>query len=229
MYCVQCGVELAETEHRCPLCATPVHPPVPVEPAEPMYPRDRFPPEQPGIRVLRGSVSIAFLIPMFISFWADYQTNGSLEWFGYVWGGLGMVYALLVLPLWLPKEKKLLPVILDFLAALLYLLYINLAAGGSWFFSFALPVTLSLGLITCLSMALLEKLHRGKLCVLGGTSMAAGLFVLQVELLLQYTFGLRFIGWSLYPLIVLALFGCFLIHLAANTALRQILERKLFF
>ena len=39
MYCVKCGVELADTENKCPLCGTSVyHPDIVRDKAEPTYP-----------------------------------------------------------------------------------------------------------------------------------------------------------------------------------------------
>ena len=44
MYCINCGVKLADTEEKCPLCATVVyHPDLDRETAEPLYPRHRIP------------------------------------------------------------------------------------------------------------------------------------------------------------------------------------------
>ena len=42
MYCVNCGVELADSEKKCPLCGMPVfHPDIPRTPAEPPFPPTR--------------------------------------------------------------------------------------------------------------------------------------------------------------------------------------------
>ena len=50
-----------------------------------------------------------------------------------------------------------------------------------------------------------------------------------VEFLLNVTFDITFLGWSIYPLIVLSLIGGLLIYLGINTSLRRVFERKLFF
>ena len=59
--------------------------------------------------------------------------------------------------------------------------------------------------------------------------MALGAFMLLVEFLMKMTFDLHFIGWSIYPLVVLFLFGGLLIYFAINSSAREIIERKLFF
>lgn len=104
-----------------------------------------------------------------------------------------------------------------------------IAANGDWFMSFALPVVSGVCLITCSVVTLMYYLRTGKLYILGGAFMALGAFMLLIEFLMKITFGLHFIGWSIYPLVVLFLFGGLLIYLAINSTAREILERKLFF
>ena len=53
--------------------------------------------------------------------------------------------------------------------------------------------------------------------------------MLLMEFLLCVTFSLPFIGWSIYPLVVLVLFGGLLIYIAINSSAREMIERKLFF
>ena len=49
MYCIKCGVRLADTEKECPLCGTvPFHPEITREEAAPLYPRDRYPERRVG-------------------------------------------------------------------------------------------------------------------------------------------------------------------------------------
>ena len=59
--------------------------------------------------------------------------------------------------------------------------------------------------------------------------MALGALVLMTEVLVVGAFGGRFVGWSIYPFIVLTLVGGLLIYLAINRVAREIVERKLFF
>ena len=84
-------------------------------------------------------------------------------------------------------------------------------------------------MITCTVVALFYYLRSGKLYILGGAFMALGAFMLLIEFLTKITFGLHFIGWSIYPLVVLFLFGGLLIYFAINSSAREMIERKLFF
>ncbi len=230
MYCIKCGVKLADTEKKCPLCNTVVcHPEFAQTAGRPLYPQNKIPKSNSGSKALNGAVIILFFIPLLVCFFADLTLDGRLEWFGYVAGALLAAYVAFALPMWFQKPNPVIFVPCSFAAAGLYLLYINLATNGNWFLGFALPVIGGMCLITCTVVTLLHYLRRGRLYILGGAFMALGALMLLMEFLMELTFGLQFIGWSIYPLVVLILFGGLLIYLAINSAAREIIERKLFF
>ncbi len=230
MYCIKCGVKLADTEKKCPLCNTVVcHPDFEQTAENPLYPSDKMPKGNTGTKALNGAVIILFLIPMVVCFFADWFLDGKIEWFGYVAGAVAVSYVAVALPLWFKKPNPVIFVPCNFVTIALYLLYINLETDGNWFVSFALPVVCGICLITCSVVTLMYYLQRGKLYILGGAFIALGAFMLLIEFLIKITFGLRFIGWSIYPLVVLFLFGVLLIYLAINSSAREMIERKLFF
>lgn len=230
MYCIKCGVKLADTEKKCPLCNTVVcHPDFANKAVQPLYPSDKMPKNVSRSKALNGAVIILFLIPLLVCFTADLHLDGHLGWFGYVAGALVLAYIAFALPMWFGKPNPVIFVPCNFVAAGLYLLYIDLATGGTWFLRFALPVTGGLCLITCTVVTLLHYLRKGRLYIIGGALMALGAFMLLIEFLMGITFHLQFVGWSLYPLCVLFLFGGLLIYLAINSAAREMMERKLFF
>ena len=230
MYCIKCGVKLADTEKRCPLCGTAVfHPDMERAAARPLYPNDKMPGSNAGSGAWNGAVIILFLIPMLVCFLADWFLDGKIEWFGYVAGALVLSYVVFALPMWFERPNPVIFVPCGFAAAALYLLYINLATGGHWFMGFGLPVVGGLCLIVSAVVTLMRCLRGGKLYILGGAFMAMGIFMPLLEFFMKRTFGLPFIGWSVYPLAVLFLFGGLLIYLAANRSAREVMERKLFF
>ena len=230
MYCIKCGVKLSNTEKKCPLCNTVVcHPDFEQTAERPLYPSNKLPKSNSGSKALNGIVIILFLIPTLVCFFADWFLDGKIEWFGYVAGALLVSYIAFALPLWFKRPNPVIFIFCDFVTTALYLLYINIATGGNWFMSFAFPVVGGVCLITCTVVTLMYYLRRGKLYILGGAFMALGAFMLLIEFLMKITFDLHFIGWSIYPLVVLLLFGGILIYLAVNSAAREMLERKLFF
>jgi hypothetical protein len=58
---------------------------------------------------------------------------------------------------------------------------------------------------------------------------ALGAFTPLIEFLMGFTFNMHYIGWSIYPLVVLILFGGLLIYLAISRPAREIMKRKFFF
>lgn len=230
MYCINCGVKLADSEKKCPLCNTVVcHPDFIKTSGTPLYPRNKMPKSSSSSKALNSTIIVLFLIPLLVCFFADLSLDGKMEWFGYVAGALMVSYIALALPRWFKKPNPVIFVPCDFVASALYLLYINSVTDGNWFWSFALPVVCGIGLITCSVVTLMYYLHKGKLYIFGGSFIALGAFMLLIEYLMKISFELRFIGWSIYPMVVLLLFGGLLIYLAIDSVTREMMERKLFF
>lgn len=229
MYCVKCGVKLADTEKRCPLCSTaPGEYPIKREPERALYPQNCYPEAAVKSGAVNGVLLILFLIPLLITLFVDLQTDWHLDWFWYVAGALMLAYVVLALPIWFRDPNLAIFVPCDFAALALYLLLINMLTKGNWYLSFALPVTVSIGLIVTAVVVLLRYLRKGRLYIFGGAMIAMGAVFLLMEYLLSVTFRIAFAGWSVYPLIVFALLGGLLIFLAVNSAARERMERKFF-
>ena len=225
MYCVKCGVELADSEKKCPLCHTPIYFPeyVPNE-AERPYPRFEKP-ETVNPRGIYFILSFAFIIAAVISFVCDLNMGNGISWAGYVIGGIGLFYVLFILPGWFKKYNPAIFIPVDFAAIGIYLLYINYATGGKWFLTFALPIT---GIVTIVisSITILSYyIKRGYLYIFGGALIGAGLFCPIIETLSIITFGAKHYFWSIYPLIALFLIGIMLIVIAIIKPLRESLCR----
>ena len=230
MYCIKCGVALADSENQCPLCGTTVyHPELTREPAPPLYPRNHEPVQKAHPWGSLLVVSILFLLPMSICTVSDTQLNGKMVWSGYVVASLLLLYVMAVLPQWFRKPNPVIFVPIDFVAIGAFLLYICLQTGGRWFLSFAFPVTGGIGLIISAVVALRKYLKKGVLFIYGGMCLALGGFMMLLEFFLHITFGLPGVGtWSLYPLVVFSILGLTLILIGSCPPLRESLERKFF-
>ena len=229
MYCIKCGVKLAETQEKCPLCNTVCPPDFVDKAAQPLYPKNNLPKSGSGKKALCGAVIILFFIPLIVCFFADWTTDSALDWFGYVAGALSVAYVTFALPMWFKNPNPVVFVPCDFAAIALYLLYINIALGSGWFLSFGLPIVGGLCLITCCVVTLLRYLRSGRLYIIGGAFMALGAFMPLIEFLIEITFNVAFTGWSVYPLVVMILLGGLLIYLAISPSAREAIERKFFF
>ena len=231
MYCIKCGVELADSEKVCPLCGTRVfHPDLPCGQAESPYPPDVSPRVEDVSRAgVLFVLTVLFLLPAVISVLCDWRLSGGIVWSGYVVGGLVLLYTTVVLPLWFKRPNPVIFVPLDFAAIILYLLYIDLATGGHWFLTFAFPVAGSIGVLITTVVALLRYVRRGYLYIFGGALIAAGGLAMLLEFLLNLTFGVhQTFFWSFYPLAAGALLGVMLIIIAVCPPLRRSLHRKFF-
>ena len=230
MYCVNCGVKLADSEKQCPLCGTEVfHPAISRPEGAPLYPREY----QPELQVSRTGVRVItlalFLLPILICLQCDLLVSGTVSWSGYVAGSLSVLYVIAVLPSWFHKPNPVIFVPCSFAAVGLFLLYISLVTRGGWFLSFAFPVTGGICLIVTAVVTLLRYVRKGILFILGGSLAALGGFMPLVEFLLVITFpAIEFHWWSLYPLTALVILGGTLIFLGICKPARETMERKLF-
>ena len=125
MYCVRCGVKLADTEKICPLCATVVyHPDVKQGEAPLLYPQGKEPPMPSRSLRLPGLMTVIFVLAGIIAALCNQQTSGALTWSGYVLTSLLAVYVWVVLPLWFRKPNPVIFVPCSFAAALGLMLYV---------------------------------------------------------------------------------------------------------
>lgn len=230
MYCVNCGVKLADTEKQCPLCQTPAfHPDIVREEGEPLYPHRHYPAPAAPSMAAQIIATTFFLLPMLITMLCDLQINNRITWSGFVIGALLVAYVGFVLPFWFRNPNPVIFVPCWFAAVGVYLLYINLATGGAWFLPFAFPVVCCIGFLVTTVVALMRYIPKGKLYIFGGAFLALGAFMPLMEYLICITFDRpRFAAWSLYPLVVLVLLGLMLIFLAINHTARETMERKFF-
>ena len=230
MYCVKCGVSLADTEKKCPLCATTVyHPELKQGDGEELFPKGRFP-KTKETKIAQMTVTVLLLIAVGTVLFYDLRFSGRVSWSGYVVGGIITAYVSFVLPAWFRRPNPVIFFPCAMTAVGVYLLYIDLATSGDWFLSFAFPVTGGVALIFTAAIVLLRYVKKGKLYIVGGTSFAFGSFMLLVEFLMSITFeSVEFIGWCFFPIIALGVVGAFLIFLAVCTPVRESVERRVFF
>ena len=226
MYCVKCGVELAASEKKCPLCETRVYFPGIDENPETPYPKFTPENEQFNPRGALFIITIAFLIGAIVSFVCDLNTDGSLGWAGYVLGGLILAYVIFVLPRWFSRSHLAVFLPCDFAAIALFLGFVCLLTGGDWFFSFALPITAGAALISCSAGILYHYIKRAVLFIIGGAMLASAPYFMMIEWLLfkNFSIGSLFI-WSMYPAITFFLVGLMLIVIAIVPAFREPFKR----
>ena len=232
MYCVNCGVELADSETVCPLCGTRVfHPDLSRPQADAPYPPDHHvKPEDVNRSGILFVMTMLALLPAVICLLCDWRINGGIVWSGFAAGAIGLLYVLIVLPMWFKRPNPVIFVPVDFVAIGLYLLYIDLAVKGGWFLSFAFPVTAAIGLLLTAVVALVRYVRGGDLYIFGGALILAGGLAVLIEFLINVTFGIhKALLWSIYPLAAGVILGGMLLVIAICKPLRKSLHRKFFF
>ena len=230
MYCANCGVKLADTEKRCPLCGTKAyHPDINRPEVDPLFPQDFVTKKELSKATIHIIILTLFLVPILVTLYADLYITKAITWSAYVILSLLLAYVAIVLPLWFKKRSPAVFVPIDFVCVAFLLHYINYATNGNWFLTFAFPLVTYLGVIVTAFTVLLYYLRRGYLYVIGGFFIALGLFMDVIELFLMITFKTNFDGWSLYPMIPLVLMGLGMIAIAISRNARAVLARKLHF
>ena len=230
MFCIKCGVELADTEKSCPLCGTTVfHPELMQKEVSPNYPPYR----KPHSRINRRG--LLFLITTFCVMLAiqlvvlEISVFDQLNWSLYALGGLTVFYIAMILPTWFSHPNPVVFVPCDFAAVALYLLFINEFTGGDWFLTFALPIIFWAAVIVTAVITLSRYIGRGYFFIFGGASILTGFFIVMIETLLHLTFAPpKFYFWSVYPLIAFSLLGIALIIIGICRPLRESLAKKIF-
>lgn len=230
MYCINCGVELKDSEKSCPLCHTIVfHPDFMQQNGEKPYPEFEAAPKKFSRKGTLFVMTVIFLIPLILTLLIDVKLSLSVTWSGYVAGGLILGYLAVVMPLWFKRPNPVVFTSIFCAAAILFLLYIRLMTGGRWFLTFAFPIAGIGSLIVIAVVTLLRYLKKGKLYVFGGAFIALGGYCLLIELFTVLTFeGVRFVFWSIYPLVACLLAGLLLITIAVCKPLRSSLDKRFF-
>ncbi len=230
MYCVKCGVELADSEKKCPLCGTEIYHPAIIRPTtERPYPPFEKPAETINPRGILFIISVFLLTVTAICLLLEWNLDNEIFWSGFVAGALLLLYVLVVLPNWFRRPNPAVFVPSAFAAAAVYLFYINFSLGGSWFLTFALPITAGAALITSAVVVLSYYLRRGYLYIWSGASILTGAYVVGIEVLINLTFHLRdTLIWSLYPFIMFLMIGLMLLVIGFVKPLRVSLHKKFF-
>ena len=229
MYCVKCGVKLQDSVNRCPLCDTPVWRPQEACPQDEKYSsllpeavRNERIPGVSFITVVLAAICLSFLIFCL-------NTYGNVAWSPYVTLGIGLFYVVVILPLWFQKPHPLIFVPVDFACLAAYLFYICYAAGGQWFWSFALPVVGICCLNATVPIALYMYVKKRKLLITGSLLILIGGSTMLIELFQHITFASKMFTWSIYSVTAFSIFGLFLIIADFIRPLREYIKRKLFF
>jgi hypothetical protein len=233
-YCVNCGVELADSEKCCPLCGTEV-----INPREPWREPTQRPYPQRLELILKHIdrqyvatiIGLFALIPILVTLICDMLDGRGLSWSVYVLGAGALFYVWLLIPLYFKRYHRLTFLAADGLALILYLLLIDLMSGGHWFLPVGLPIAAA-GTVLLLLLAFWFRRGAGRqlLVRLALSLTAAGVYCVLVELAVdlfaQDFFDISWSGFVLIPCLVLA---AALLILEHRKQLKEEIKKRLFY
>ena len=232
-YCVNCGVELANSEKRCPLCQTEVVNPKALwqEPTERPYSChvdtimkriDR--------RYFATLAGLLLTIPCIITVLLDIISGGGLTWAAYVIGAVAVIYVMVLLPFFFRKYHAVIFLGADCAAVLLYLLFIETVNGGHWFMGLGLPLTVAASACLLVLALLFTKAEMSALVKSGAVMIATGLFLVCAEVIISaFAYGEIRFAWSLYALIPCSVVGVALLVLEHRKNFKERIRRRLFY
>lgn len=230
MYCIKCGVELADSEKACPLCGTVVYNPDVVrkelDPPYPVYEPNDTKMNKKGVLFIVTLLFVSLIAQLVI---CDVSISAAKGWSEYAIGAALLAYIIIVLPIWFHRPNPVIFVPCDFAAILLYLLFIDLRVDGNWFLSFVLPTVGVMAILTTAVVTLVKYLRRGYLYIFGGAIIMHGGFMVFLEFLINNTFHVSdTFKWSYFPLIGCLIIGLSLILIAICKPLQESLKKKFF-
>jgi hypothetical protein len=233
-YCVNCGVELARTEKKCPLCGIQV-----INPAELMafdeggaFPKRKEPLESAFDKGLWIKlVTIILAVPAVICIVSNMLVFTEVSWSLYVVGGLVVGWTFCVSPFLFKRYFPLLWIVANTVASLGYLYLIEvLSQNRGWFMPLALPIVLGIAVLSLAIVILIGKKVLRELYTAAGIFMAAGLLSVLVDGSISlYLEGSLRIGWSWFSLISCVAMSGALILIQGQLNMKEKLKRRLHF
>ena len=231
-YCIRCGVELADSEPRCPLCGGPISETAEGGALRPVfaYPLDG---QSALPRINRARflplLSVLFALPIIFSFFGDYDLHGHLDCAELATAALLLAYVVIVIPATL-RTRPVFQLVLDLCCTEAALFFSALILQGDWFWLFAFPAALYPFASALLLILLRRKTGLPGLYIAALSCFSAGLYCLLLEWRINAVFHLRgSFFWSIFPFLVGIALAILLYFTERNHILKQKLARRFFF
>ncbi len=232
-YCVNCGVKLAASEQKCPLCNTVVINPNETgeNKREEAYSKryEDYPVRKINIKYLTQIILAVIAVGVIVQTLCDFLISFNLSWSLYAIGAFGLLVCF-ALPVLTKFKSPYIATMIDLVALALYIYMIALMTKGElWYFEFYLPLHILTSVyIWCMVIFLRKK--RRNFFRAGGISLLFVCFLLiLIELLLDiFIVGEVYLIWSLCCAPLLIAIATLLLVIAARPKLREEMSRRLY-
>lgn len=207
-YCVNCGVELEETEKKCVLCGCEVVNPcscqsIRTDAGRPYPSRIDELSKKENRRFSAFILTALFVLPALICFFLNILYFDEILWSIYVIGALIFLWTCIVIPLVNKKMNLIVFLFFDFIAAGLYLFVINITLSDiNWFFPLAFPVLLIFWILLEIIVFLSQRDIITGFQIPAFGFIFSGLLCVCIDIILNIFFGLGLmISWSVFVII----------------------------
>ncbi len=233
-YCVNCGVELADSEEKCPLCGVEV-----INPANP-WQEPKNMPYPPRVERIMAHIdrrysgilaTIALSVPVLCSILIDIFMTRRISWSAYVSGAAVCLFVWFILPMLVNKVNVYLSILYDTAALQLYLADICLITiGVKTYLSFVMPLGFALCALAYASAPIIcSKKLSGTLYKPAIILANIAVFCVLIELIIDLNLnGVFQPVWSLIAAAPCLLIGVMLILLEKKQKLKDKIRRRLF-
>ncbi len=233
-YCVNCGVELGESEKRCVLCDCEV-----INPKKPftgeevsLYPNVTNEQISKGNRKFYSILITLFLIlPSAISFFLNILYFDEILWSVYVIGAFTFLWVCIVPPIMFKNFSSFLYLLLDYISLLAIIFIIeNLFFDYDWFFNLALPIITVLWILINIIVVLGGKKIITGFQIPGLVIISAGILCIAIDLFINLKYLSSFkISWSVFVIIPAVIIGLIFVLIERNTAIKEELVKRFHF
>ena len=230
-YCVNCGVELAESEKKCPLCSIPVYVPNQngLKKFKTPYPaREEYFSNKRERRFTSLILTLCFSFPALICFLVDLIYSSNLWWSFFVVGAMVILWVFTVPPLIIENLNLFVCIALDSVAVILYLYLVEYLTKGDWFFWLGLPLALTLTILIIICGILVFYRYVWGFYVGALLSVAVGIFVAVLESVISnYHFGHMSFNASLIVGIVMFFSALFFLSIGRRQKLKEEFKKRM--
>ncbi len=211
-YCVNCGVELHETEKSCPLCTTVVINPNQLynEDAKPLYPPHKQHADlQANKRVTVALISVLLALPASVCLVCNYVIDTRLTWSMYVLGTMAFLWTVIIPPYLLRRNRELMTVIIGGISSCAFLRFLEeVSPVKGWYLTLALPIVLVVAFI-CFIMVIIflySNLRKMQIAAVFAVCVAGMMIAVEIatDVYHQASFKLEWSVFFAIPCIIVA-------------------------
>lgn len=231
-YCVNCGVELDNSQKACPLCGTEVNNPheKPHKEAISPYPKhlDRSA-KRFESRMLAGVITIIMLLAIGICLIADLIYSERADWSIIAMSALLLGWIYFAIPMLMLRWNALIYIAIDTLSTITFLYVLNmLLPDSTWYLTLAVPLVLLIALLTALNTSIITSKSPSLIQSLACVIVSIGLCVVGIEVILDiYTQSPVSLSWSLFAIVPCAIIAGALLMMDRSVRIKEALKRKL--